>query len=101
MIQKKIKYSDEIKLIKNWKLKNENEEKKIILLPGRLTPWKGQEMFIEALNKLTERYHKNGKKLHLQHLSEDCARLLTDAKDIVDVHYWEDPKYKVAADTLS
>ncbi len=48
---KKIKYSDEIKLIKNWKLKNENEEKKIILLPGRLTPWKGQEMFIEALNK--------------------------------------------------
>jgi len=31
---------------------NEDEERKIILLPGRLTPWKGQEMFIEALNKL-------------------------------------------------
>ena len=26
------------------------QEKKIILLPGRLTSWKGQEMFIESLN---------------------------------------------------
>ena len=25
-------------------------DKKLILLPGRLTPWKGQEIFIEALN---------------------------------------------------
>ena len=49
---KKIKYSDEIKLVKDLNLKNEDEERKIILLPGRLTPWKGQEMFIEALNKL-------------------------------------------------
>ncbi|MBC7616330.1 MAG: SulP family inorganic anion transporter, partial [Pedobacter sp.] len=27
---------------------------------------------IETLNKLTERYHNVGKKLHLKHLSEDC-----------------------------
>ena len=44
---KKIKSSDEIKLINKWKL---DKNKKIILLPGRLTSWKGQEMFIESVN---------------------------------------------------
>ena len=44
-----IKESDEIKLKNKWKI---SSEKKIILLPGRLTTWKGQEMFIEALNNL-------------------------------------------------
>ena len=39
--------SDEDKLLLKWKIKR---GKKIILLPGRLTTWKGQEMFIEALN---------------------------------------------------
>ena len=47
--QKKIKEVDEQKLIKKWNL---DKNKKIILLPGRLTPWKGQEMFIESLSKL-------------------------------------------------
>jgi len=41
--------AEEDKLFKNWKLQ---VGKKIILLPGRLTSWKGQEMFIEALNKV-------------------------------------------------
>ena len=45
----RIKESDEIKLKNKWKI---SSEKKIILLPGRLTTWKGQEMFIEALNNL-------------------------------------------------
>jgi len=39
--------SDEDKLFKKWKL---SVGKKIILMPGRLTSWKGQEIFIEALN---------------------------------------------------
>ena len=39
--------SNEDKLLKKWKL---NVGKKIILMPGRLTEWKGQEIFIEALN---------------------------------------------------
>ncbi|MDA9631509.1 glycosyltransferase family 4 protein [Candidatus Pelagibacter sp.] len=39
--------SDEKKLLKKWDIK---KDKKIILLPGRLTPWKGQEIFIEAIN---------------------------------------------------
>jgi glycosyltransferase involved in cell wall biosynthesis len=38
--------SEENKLITDWNLK---KDKKIILLPGRLTEWKGQELFIEAI----------------------------------------------------
>ena len=43
----KIHQSDEKKLISQW---NINKERPLILLPGRLTSWKGQVMFIEALN---------------------------------------------------
>jgi glycosyltransferase involved in cell wall biosynthesis len=39
--------SDEDKLFNKWKL---IVGKKIILMPGRLTSWKGQIVFIEALN---------------------------------------------------
>ena len=39
--------NDEKKLLKAW---NINKDKKIILLPGRLTSWKGQELFLEAIN---------------------------------------------------
>ncbi len=39
--------SDEKKLLKEWGI---NDEKKIILMPGRLTSWKGQQLFIEAIN---------------------------------------------------
>jgi glycosyltransferase involved in cell wall biosynthesis len=38
---------DEKRLLEKWEVK---KEKKIILVPGRLTSWKGQEMFIEAVN---------------------------------------------------
>ena len=38
---------DEKKLLAKWEIQ---KEKKIILVPGRLTSWKGQEMFIEAVN---------------------------------------------------
>ena len=39
--------SEENKLLKKWEI---NENKKIILMPGRLTSWKGQELFLEAIN---------------------------------------------------
>jgi len=55
---------------------------------------------IEALNKLTERYARAGKKVHLRHLSEDCYKLLEDAQAIIEVNYYEDPQYKVAADKV-
>jgi len=40
---------DEDELFKLWELK---VGKKIILFPGRLTSWKGQEMFLDAINKV-------------------------------------------------
>lgn len=56
---------------------------------------------IEALNKLTERYQKAGKKLHLKHLSPDCMVLLKNAEEIIDVNIYEDPSYKVATDKMA
>ena len=55
---------------------------------------------IEALNKITERYLKVGKTVHLKHLSPDCRRLLQNADKIIDVNVYEDPNYKVAVDKL-
>lgn len=55
---------------------------------------------IEALNKITERYSKVGKKVHLQHLSKDCIKLLENAEAIIDVNVLEDPKYKLAVDKI-
>ena len=55
---------------------------------------------IEALNKITERYLKVGKKVHLKHLSRDCKRLLKNADDIIEVNVLEDPTYKVVVDKI-
>ena len=55
---------------------------------------------IEALNKITERYLKVGKKVHLKHLSRDCRRLLNNADDIIEINVLEDPTYKVAVDKI-
>jgi len=53
---------------------------------------------IEAVNKITERYRKVDKKVHLKHLSRDCRRLLANADDIIEVNVLEDPTYKVVVD---
>lgn len=55
---------------------------------------------IEALNKITERYARAGKKVHLRHLSDDCTTLLANAAAIIEVNYYEDPTYKVVSDTV-
>lgn len=52
---------------------------------------------IEALNKITERYAKVGKKVHLKHLSKDCRVLLNNADKLIEVNVLEDPTYKVVA----
>ena len=43
--------AEEDKLLLNWEIE---KNKKIILMPGRLTKWKGQELFIEALNLVNQ-----------------------------------------------
>jgi len=42
---------DESNLLSKWGVAR---DKKLILLPGRLTSWKGQEVFIEALNLVNQ-----------------------------------------------
>jgi glycosyltransferase involved in cell wall biosynthesis len=44
--------TEENNLLSNWGM---TREKKIILMPGRLTKWKGQEIFIEALNLVNKK----------------------------------------------
>ena len=71
---------------------NDPEEVIIDFSESRIVDMSG----IEAVNKLTERYLKQGKKLHLKHLSKDCRVLLKNADSIIDVNILEDPTYKVA-----
>ena len=53
---------------------------------------------IECINKLSEKYLKNGKSVHLRHLSKDCIKLIKRADKICDVNLLEDPDYFVAID---
>ncbi|MCC9136332.1 SulP family inorganic anion transporter [Pontibacter silvestris] len=76
---------------------NDPEEVVIDFRESRVADMSG----IEALNKLTERYHKAGKKLHLKHLSPDCRRMLKNAEDVIEVNILEDPHYAVMTDELS
>jgi SulP family sulfate permease len=55
---------------------------------------------IDAIQSVAESYRKQGKNLHLRHLSEDCRRLLHKAQDLVEVNIHEDPTYKVADNEL-
>ncbi len=50
----------------------------------------------EAIDRLTEKYKKAGKKLVLRHLSPECVALLEKAKDMVEVNISEDPHYHVS-----
>jgi len=77
-------------------IQNDPEEVIIDFQESRVADMSG----IEALNKLTERYAKAGKKIHLKHLSKDCILLLEDAEDIIDVNVLEDPTYKVVANKV-
>ncbi|MBT8314123.1 MAG: SulP family inorganic anion transporter [Maribacter sp.] len=77
-------------------VKNDPEEVIIDFQESRVADMSG----IEALNKITERYAKAGKKIHLKHLSKDCIRLLENADDIIDVNVLEDPTYKVVVDKV-
>ena len=72
---------------------NDPEEVIIDFSESRVADMSG----IEALNKITERYSKVGKKIHLKHLSADCRQLLKNANDIIDVNVLEDPTYKVVS----
>ena len=73
--------SKNISILKQEKLKREwslDSNKFIILMPGRLTYWKGQEKFIEALNILIEDY--NFTNFHAVLLGSDQGRKVYSKK---------------------
>jgi len=70
---------------------NDPEEVIIDFKDSRIADMSG----IEALNKLTEKYHQAGKRLQLKHVSEDCRTLLKNAEGIIQVNILEDPSYRV------
>ena len=52
---------------------------------------------LEALNAITERYRKAGKRLRLRHLSPECQKKITSAGRLVVVEMAEDdPQYRMA-----
>jgi glycosyltransferase involved in cell wall biosynthesis len=68
--EKKVRF-----LATSWKV---DKKKFIILLPGRLTKWKGHEVFIEALNLLVEEY--NIENFHAIILGSDQGRKIYSKK---------------------
>ena len=71
----KVKYSD-VEIFK--KKLNIADEDKVILLPGRLTPWKGQEMFLESLKKFKANFPNNNFKAII--LGDDQGRKIYKKK---------------------
>lgn len=75
-------------------VQNDPEEVIIDFLESRIVDMSA----IEAVNKVTERYAKVNKKVHLRHLSPDCRQLLENADELIEVNVMEDPTYKVLPD---
>ena len=55
---------------------------------------------IDALDNLADKYQENGKTLHIRHISPECRILLKKAGRYVEINVNEDPRYKVATDSL-
>jgi sulfate permease, SulP family len=53
---------------------------------------------LEALNLLTERYSRLGKRVCLRHLSPECLTLLGKAGSMVECNIEEDPHYPILTD---
>lgn len=56
---------------------------------------------IDALDSLADKYEAAGKKLHIRHISPECAKLLRKASKYVEINVNEDPRYRVASDELA
>lgn len=56
---------------------------------------------IEAIQKLSDRYQKIGKRIRFRHLSEDCRQLLAKAGVVIEINQDEDPHYPVADDQIN
>ncbi|WP_114749330.1 SulP family inorganic anion transporter [Pleomorphovibrio marinus] len=74
---------------------NDPEEIVIDFRESRIVDHSG----MEAVHKVTERYHKLGKTVYVRHLSNSSKALLEKANKIIHVNYTEDdPDYILAGD---
>lgn len=55
---------------------------------------------LTAIDALAIRYQSLGKHLQLKHLSHNCQELLENAKGLIEVNQFEDPKYRVVDNKL-
>jgi SulP family sulfate permease len=74
-------------------------EKDIVIDFSRARVW--DHSALEAIDAMAVKYTEAGKSLHLVHLSPDCALLLKNAKDMVEVNLIEDPHYGILVDYAS
>jgi len=90
---------------------NLNSEKFKILLPGRLTRWKGQEMFIESLNLLKSKHNKEnfqaiilgshqGRKVYFKKLISMVEKYKLNRDVFFLEHYKEMPVVYYISDTV-
>lgn len=77
-------------------VKNDPDEVIIDFMESRIADMSA----IDAVNKLTERYAKLNKVVHLRHLSADCRQLLKNADKLIEVNILEDPTYKIPFEDL-
>jgi SulP family sulfate permease len=56
---------------------------------------------LDAIDGLADKYLKQGKVLHIRHISPECRVLLTKARGFVEINIKEDPRYHIAADKLA
>jgi len=75
--------------------KNDDEDDVVIDF-SRARVW--DHSALEAIDAMAIKYKEAGKKLHIVHLSSDCALLLKQAKDLVEINHIEDPHYGVLVD---
>lgn len=76
----------------------QNDPKDIVLDFAESRIWDSSG--IDALDSLADKYEAAGKKLHIRHISPECATLLRKASKYVEINVNEDPRYKVATDEL-
>jgi SulP family sulfate permease len=68
-------------------VQNDPDEVMIDFSESRIADMSG----IEALNKLTERYHKNGKKVYIKNLSSSSHKKLIKADKVISVNILGEP----------
>lgn len=74
---------------------NDPEEIVIDFSESRIVDHSG----IDAINKITERYHKLGKTVYIKHLNTSSKVLLEKADKIINVNFTDDdPSYKIILD---